>query len=62
MKSQSTTLNVRGQTVYMFRTSTEFCIFYTVDLQAKTVYVVAIATKDTIHASGGVVGVSTGAL
>jgi mRNA-degrading endonuclease RelE of RelBE toxin-antitoxin system len=54
VKSRSVTLNVQGQSVYMFRTSTAVRIFYTVDEQSKTVSVVDIATKDTILSSGGV--------
>jgi len=54
VRSQSVTLNVRGETVYMFRTSTEVRIFYTVDLQSKTVHVIDIATKDTILSSGSI--------
>ena len=54
VRSQSVTLNVQGQSVYMFRTSTEVRIFYTVDLQSKTVHVIDIATRDTILASGNV--------
>ena len=38
----------------MFRTSTEVRIFYTVDLQHKTVSVIDLATKDTILSSGKV--------
>ncbi len=58
-QSRSVTLNVQGQSVFMFRTSTEVRIFYTVDLQNKTVSVIDIATKDTILSSGSV---STGGL
>jgi len=54
VKSRSVTLDVQGQSVYMFRTSTEVRIFYTVDLQNKTVHVIDIATKDTILSSGTV--------
>ena len=54
VRSQSVTLNVQGQSVYMFRTSTEIRIFYTVDLQSKTVSVIDIATRDTILFSGSV--------
>ena len=54
VRSQSVTLNVQGQSLYMFRTSTELRIFYTVDLQSKTVHVIDIATKDTILSSGTV--------
>jgi mRNA-degrading endonuclease RelE of RelBE toxin-antitoxin system len=52
VRSQSVTLNVQGQSMYMFRTSTEVRIFYTVDQQSKTIYVIDIATKDTILSSG----------
>jgi mRNA-degrading endonuclease RelE of RelBE toxin-antitoxin system len=54
VKSQSVMLSVQGQPVYMFRTSTDVRIFYTVDLQGKTVTVIDIATKDTILSSGSV--------
>src|SRR5271166_2345646 len=54
VRSQSVTLNVQGQSVYMFRTSTEFRLFYTVDLQSKTIHVIDIATRDTILSSGNV--------
>jgi mRNA-degrading endonuclease RelE of RelBE toxin-antitoxin system len=54
VRSQSITLSVQGQSVYMFRTSTDVRIFYTVDLQSKTVTVIDIATKDTILLSGSV--------
>lgn len=53
-KSQSVTLSVQGQSVYMFRTSTDIRIFYTVDLQSKTITVIDIATKETILSSGSV--------
>jgi mRNA-degrading endonuclease RelE of RelBE toxin-antitoxin system len=52
VRSQSVVLNVQGQTVYMFRTSTEVRIFYTVDEQTPTVSVVDVTTKDTILSSG----------
>ena len=54
VRSQSVTLNVQGRSVYMFRTSTEVRIFYTVDEQSKTVSVIDVATKDTILSSGNV--------
>jgi mRNA-degrading endonuclease RelE of RelBE toxin-antitoxin system len=54
VKARSVTLNVQGQPVYMFRTSTDVRIFYTVDQQAKTVNVIDIATKDTILSSGNI--------
>lgn len=54
VRSQSVTLDVQGKSVYMFRTSTEVRIFYTVDPQSKTVYVIDIATRDTILSSGTV--------
>ena len=53
VKSRSVSLNVQGQCVYMFRTSTEVRIFYTVDLENKIISVIDIATKDTILSSGG---------
>lgn len=53
-RTQSVPLTVQGQPMYMFRTSTNVRIFYTVDLQSKTVTVVDIATKDTILSSGSV--------
>ena len=53
-RSQSVTLNVQGQSMYMFRTSTDVRIFYTVDQQSNTVYVIDMATKDTILSSGSI--------
>ena len=52
VQSQSVTLSVQGQSVYLFRTSTEVRIFYTVDLQNKTVSVIDLATRDTILSFG----------
>ena len=52
VRSRSVTLNVQGQSMFMLRTSTEIRIFYTVDQQSKTVYVIDIATLDTILSSG----------
>ena len=37
VRSRSVLLNVQGQAVYMFRTSTEVRIFFTVDQESKTV-------------------------
>ena len=54
VRSQSVALDVQGRSVYMFRTSTEVRIFYTVDPQSKTISVIDLATKDTILSSGGV--------
>ena len=54
VRSQSVTLNVQGQLVNMFRTSTDVRIFYTVDQQSKTITVIDIATKDTILSSGNI--------
>jgi mRNA-degrading endonuclease RelE of RelBE toxin-antitoxin system len=53
VKAQSVELNVQGQPVYMFRTSTELRIFYTVDLQSKTITVIDLATRETILSFGG---------
>jgi mRNA-degrading endonuclease RelE of RelBE toxin-antitoxin system len=52
VRSRSVTLDVQGQSMYMFRTSTDVRIFYTVDEKAKTIYVIDIATMDTILSSG----------
>lgn len=54
VRAQSVALNVQGQSVYMFRTSTEVRILYTVDQQSKTVSLIDIATTDTILSSGSV--------
>src|SRR3954463_5714257 len=54
VKAQSVPLTVQGQSVYMFRTSTDVRIFYTVDLPSKTVTVIDIATRETILSSGSV--------
>ena len=54
VRSQSVKLNVQGQSVYMFRTSTEVRIFYTADLPSKAIHVINMATRDTILSSGGV--------
>lgn len=54
VKARSVMLDVQGKSVYMFRTSTAFRIFYTVDPESKTVTVIDIATKETILSSGGV--------
>ena len=54
VRSQSVPLKVQGESVYMFRTSTEVRIFYTVDLQSNTLEVIDMATKDTILSSGTV--------
>jgi mRNA-degrading endonuclease RelE of RelBE toxin-antitoxin system len=52
-KSNSVRLEVQGKTVYMFRTSTDVRIFFTVDPQDNAVNVVDVTTKDTILSSGG---------
>ena len=54
VRSQSVALDVQGQPVFMFRTSTDMRIFYTVDPQSKTISVIDLATKDTILSSGSV--------
>ena len=54
VRSRSVTLNVQGQPMYLFRTSTDVRIFYTVNPQTKTVTVIDVATQDTILATGGV--------
>lgn len=52
VRSRSVELNVHGETVYMFRTSTDVRIFYKVDQQSDTVSVVDLATTATILSSG----------
>ena len=54
VRSRSVLLKVRGQSVYMFRTTTDIRIFYTVDQQSKTISVIDVATEETIRASGSV--------
>ena len=54
VKSHSVMLNVQGQSVYMFRTSTEVRIFFTVNQESKTVNVIDMATKETILSSGNI--------
>jgi mRNA-degrading endonuclease RelE of RelBE toxin-antitoxin system len=54
VQSRSVALDVQGQSVYVFRTSTEVRIFYTVDQQSSTITVIDLTTKDTILSSGGV--------
>lgn len=57
VQSRSVPLNVQGQTVYLFRTSTDVRIFYTVDVPNQTVSVIDVATTDTILSTGSVGGV-----
>jgi mRNA-degrading endonuclease RelE of RelBE toxin-antitoxin system len=52
VRSRSVALNVQGQTVYLFRTTTEVRIFYTVDMQNKTIHVIDVTTRDTILSFG----------
>ncbi len=47
-KSRSVLLDIPGKSVYMFRTTTDLRIFYTVDLPNKTITVIDFATMDTI--------------
>jgi len=54
VKARSALLNVQGQSVHVFRTSTDIRIFYTVDEQKQTISVIDITTKDTILTSGSV--------
>jgi hypothetical protein len=54
IKSQSVTLDVHGQPVCMFRTSTDIRICYTVDLLSKTTTVIDMASLDTILSFGTV--------
>jgi len=52
VRAKSVTLDVQGETVYMFRTSSELRIFFTVNETEKIVHVLDLATKETILASG----------
>ena len=52
VKAQSVRLDMTGQTVYLFRTSTDVRIFYTVDEQKHALFVLDVTTKDTILNSG----------
>jgi hypothetical protein len=52
VQSRSVELDVNGETVYMFRTSTDARIFYKVDRASGTVSVVDLATAETILSSG----------
>jgi mRNA-degrading endonuclease RelE of RelBE toxin-antitoxin system len=54
VRSHSVMLDIPGESLYLFRTRSEWRVFYTVDQQSKTVSVVDIATRDTILASGSV--------
>ncbi len=54
VRSHSVLLDVEGQSVYMFRTSSEIRIFYSVDQKHKTVQVIDVTTRDTILSFGGV--------
>ena len=54
VQAQSVELNVQGQSVYLFRTSTDLRIFYTVDPESNTLTVIDLATKETILSSGSV--------
>jgi mRNA-degrading endonuclease RelE of RelBE toxin-antitoxin system len=53
VQAHSVPLTVQGKSVYLFRTTTELRIFYTVDLQTKTVHVIDLTSRDTILATGG---------
>ena len=53
-KSRSVALTVQGHSMYLFRTTGDTRIFYTVDLATKTVFVIDLTSKDTILASGTV--------
>lgn len=52
VKEHSVVLDVPGEHMYMFRTSTEVRIFYTVDLEQQIVRVVDVASRETILSSG----------
>jgi mRNA-degrading endonuclease RelE of RelBE toxin-antitoxin system len=52
VKDHSVELSVGGKRVYLFRTSTDIRIFYTVDQQTQTVTVLDVTKADTIISSG----------
>lgn len=52
-RSRSVLLDIQGQPMYLFRTNSEVRIFYTVDIQSKTIFVIDVTNRDTILATGG---------
>jgi len=56
VKDHSVQLDVQGQAVYLFQTSTDVRIFYKVDKERETVYVLDVTKKDTILSSGSASG------
>lgn len=55
-RANSQTLVIDGQTVYMFVTSSNVRIFYTVDNASQTVAITHITNKETIISSGSIQG------
>jgi mRNA-degrading endonuclease RelE of RelBE toxin-antitoxin system len=56
VKAHSVQLTVQGQTVYLFQTSTDIRIFYTVDHERQVIVVLDVTKKETILSSGSVAG------
>ncbi len=50
VRDHSVPLQVEGKDVFMFRTSTDVRIFYTIDAEVLTV--INVARKETVEASG----------
>jgi len=55
-KNHSVELNVDGQTVYLFQTSTDDRIFYKMDQARQTVFVLEITNRDMILSFGSLAG------
>ena len=53
VRSHSIPLDVNGESVYLFRTTSELRIFFTVDEELQTITVVDVTTAETILKFGG---------
>jgi mRNA-degrading endonuclease RelE of RelBE toxin-antitoxin system len=51
-RSRSTLLPLQGKSIYMFRTTADIRIFFTLDQEAQTIVVLDVAKLDTILSSG----------
>jgi hypothetical protein len=49
-RSRSVLLDVQGRSVYLFRTTTDLYIFYTLDPQNNTITVIDVPPEETIRA------------
>lgn len=54
VRNHSVELTVQGKTVYLFRTSTDVRIFYTVNLDNQTITILDVTRQETILSSGSV--------